>query len=95
MTDTRVWARLPAEIHEYFFRHVLAGEYAAKQDLTALLYEALYAECRRRNIPATWSTENRQLIHEVVSQLNFTGNHHDDQSDRSRCSAAPTPQHQA
>src|SRR4029077_483405 len=93
--DTQIWARLPSEIHEYFFRHVLAGERRAKQDLTTLLYEGLYAECRRRNIPATWSAENRQLIHEVVSQLNFTGNHHDDSPDRSRCPVDPAAQHQA
>ena len=89
--DTRVYARLPAEIHEYFFREVCAGERRAKQNLTTLLYEALYAECRRRNIPATWSIENSQLVHELASQLN----HHDDSPDRSRCPADPAPEHQA
>ena len=44
----RVWAKLPPEIHEYFFRHVLAGEHRAKQDLTTQFYQALYDECRRR-----------------------------------------------
>jgi hypothetical protein len=88
--NTQIWARLPAEVHEYFFRKVLAGERRAKQDLTTLFYQALYAECQRRNIPATWSTENSHLVHEVAAQLNF--NH---EPDRSRCPADPAPEHQA
>ena len=91
--STRVWARLPAEVHTYFFRGPLAGEHRAKQDLTTLFYQALYAECQRRNIPSTWSTENSQLVHEVASQLTFTGND-DSPPDRSRCPADPAPEHQ-
>lgn len=94
MNDTRVFVRLPAEIHEYFFRHVLAGERGARQDLTTLFYQALHAECLRRNIPPTWTADNRQLIYEIASQLNFTGNH-DDSPDRSRCPVDPAPEHQA
>ena len=55
-----------------FFRGPLAGEHKAKQDLTTLFYQALYAECQRRNIPPTWSAENSQLVHEVAAQLTFT-----------------------
>ena len=95
-SSTRVWARLPAEIYNYFFRGPLAGEHKAKQSLTSFFYLALYAECQRRNIPPTWSAENSQLVHEVASQLTFTtaGNHDDNQPDRSRCSADPAPEHQ-
>ena len=94
--STLVWARLPAEIFNYFFRGPLAGEHKVKQDLTTHFYQALYAECQRRNIPPTWSLENSQLVHEVASQLTFTATGHDDsQPDRSRCSAPPAPEHQA
>jgi hypothetical protein len=93
--DTRVWARLPSEIHEYFFRHVLAGEHRVKQDLTTLFWQALYTECQRRNIPASWSMENSQLVHEVASQLTFSTGNDDSQPDRSRCSADPIVEHPA
>jgi hypothetical protein len=94
--ENRVWGRLPDEIYQYFFRGVLAGEHRAKEGLTNHLYQALYAECRRRNIPPTWSVENSQLVHEVASQLTFTTTSNDDsQPDRSRCAADPAPQHQA
>jgi hypothetical protein len=71
LKSTRVWAKLPLEIHEYFFRRVLAGEHRVKQDLTAEFYKKLYDECRRRGIPATWSNENAELIQGLMANLNF------------------------
>jgi hypothetical protein len=70
-TSTRVWAKLSPEIHEYFFRKVLAGEHRAKQELTAQFFTALYQECHRSNIPAAWSPENTQAIQQIMSRLNF------------------------
>lgn len=77
--STRVWAKLPLEVHEYFFRRVLAGEHKAKQDLTKQFFTALYDECQRRSIPAAWSIENTQLIADIMSNLNFN-----DDPERSR-----------
>jgi hypothetical protein len=73
LKSKRVWARLPPEIHDYFFRRVLAGEHRAKQDLTAEFYRKLYDECQRRRIPATWSIESAELIADMMSKLNFNG----------------------
>jgi hypothetical protein len=69
--NTRVWCKLPQHIHEYFFRKVLAGEHRAKQELTASFYEALYAECIRRGIPAGWDVDSARKIQTVMSNLNF------------------------
>jgi hypothetical protein len=67
----RVWASLPSEIHEYFFRRVLAGETHAKQDLTRQFYLALYEECHRRKIPETWHTDNPGAVKLIMADLNF------------------------
>jgi len=88
MNTTRVWAKLPLEVHEYFFRRVLAGEHRAKQDLTTQFYTALYNECQRRNIPAAWSIENTQLIAGIMSNLNFND------TERSRRPLDSSAQHQ-
>ena len=66
-----MWANLPVEIHEYFFRRLLAGEHRAKQELTKQFYVALYDECRRRGLRAAWSSENTQVIQEMMANLNF------------------------
>ena len=76
LNSTRVWAKLPLEIHEYFFRRVLAGEHRAKQDLTAQFYRALYEECQRRKIPAAWAADNSALIAVIMSHLNFNDQPH-------------------
>ena len=76
LNSTRVWAKLPLEIHEYFFRRVLAGEHRAKQDLTTQFYRALYEECQRRKIPAAWATDNSALIADIMSHLNFNDQPH-------------------
>jgi hypothetical protein len=89
MNSTRVWAKLTPEIHEYFFRKVLAGEHRAKHDLTTQFFTALYNECRRRNIPAAWNIENTQLIADIMSRLNF-----DNESDRSRRPPNQAAQHE-
>ena len=68
---TRVWATLPLEIYDYFFRGVLAGEHRAKQELTTRFYRALYEECQRRKIPAAYARDNSALIADIMSHLNF------------------------
>ena len=80
--STKVWAKLPLEVHEYFFRRVLAGEHRAKQDLTAQFYRALYEECQRRQIPPTWATDNSALIAGIMSNLNFNATPANDQPQR-------------
>lgn len=89
MNTTRVWAKLPLEVHEYFFRRVLAGEHKAKQDLTTQFFTALYNECQRRNIPAAWSIKNTQLIADIMANLNFN-----DLTERSRCPLDSSAQHE-
>jgi hypothetical protein len=87
--STRVWAKLPLEIHEYFFRRVLAGEHRAKHDLTTQFFTALYNECQRRNIPAAWNNENIQLIADIMANLNFN-----DDTERSRRPLDSSAQHE-
>src|SRR5258705_13304092 len=89
MSNTRVWAKLSPEIHEYFFRKVLAGEQGAKQGLTIQFFTALYNECQHRRVPPTWSVENTQLIADIMSKLNFN----DDFPERPRCPANTLTQH--
>jgi hypothetical protein len=69
--NTRVWCKLPPDIHEYFFRKVLAGEHRAKQDLTLQFYTALYNECLNRRIPADWDLDSIARVQQVMSDLNF------------------------
>src|SRR6267142_1773591 len=88
MNSTRVWAKLTPEIHEYFFRKVLAGEHRAKQDLTTAFYTALYNECQRRAIPAAWNIENTQLIADIMSNINFND------TERSRCPLDSPAEHE-
>lgn len=88
MDNTRVWARLDPEIHEYLFRHVLAGNHGARQELTTQFFAALYAECQRRKIPPAWSAESAEAIQSIMSHLNFN------ETDRSRCPLDSTTKHQ-
>ena len=88
MNNTRVWARLDPEVHEYLFRKVLANDHGARQELTAEFFTELYHECRRRQIPPTWSADARDLIQDIMSNLNF------DETNRSRRSPYLPPQHQ-
>jgi hypothetical protein len=69
--NTRVWCKLPPDIHEYFFRKVLAGEHRAKQELTLQFYTALYNECLNRRIPADWDLDSIARVQQVMSDLNF------------------------
>ena len=72
----RVWATLPAEIHEYFFRKLLAGETRAKQELTREFYAKLYEECRRQKLPAVWHVDNVHIIQTIMTKLNFNDGPH-------------------
>ena len=69
--STRVWAKLPLEVHSYFFRFVLAGEHSAKQDITSYFYQALYNECLKRGIHPTWSPDNMEAVRTILNELNF------------------------
>jgi hypothetical protein len=87
--STRVWAKLPVELHEYFFRHVLAGEHRVKQDLIIQFFTALKNECQRRNIPTVWSIENPQLVYDIMANLNFNND-----TERSRRPLDSSAQHE-
>lgn len=83
--STRVWAKLRLQVHNYFFRYVLAGEHSAKQDITAYFYEALYNECLRRGIAAQWSPSNMEAVRTILNELNFN----------ERSTDSPPTEHQA
>jgi hypothetical protein len=89
MDNTRVWARLDPEVHTYFFRQVLANDRGARQELTAEFFTELYHECLRREIPPRWSADARDLIREIMSNLNFN-----DETNRSRRAPYLPAQHQ-
>ena len=75
MNRNRVWATLPENVYEYFFRRVLASEHRAKQQLTREFYAKLYEECQRRELPAVWSVDNVQSVQAIMRRLNFNEPH--------------------
>jgi len=84
----KIWAQLPHEIYEYFFRKIFAGDRGIKQRLINQFFEALHNECKRQHIKAEWSPESGEAVREIMTNLTFHAH-------RSRRALNSPAQHQA
>lgn len=69
-----VHSKLPSEIFNYFFRHVLVGKDGKRQILIQTFFKKLYDECVAAGIEPVWDINNEHRVAEILSRLNFTTN---------------------
>lgn len=67
----KVQADIDKNIYDYFFMHVIAYSYGARQAIITFFFQRLYEECMDQKIPAVWDEENGQKVLAILNRLNF------------------------
>lgn len=68
-----IWLRISTDLDNYLFRHVLAGEYGAKVNIAATLFNHLHQYCLTIGLPPVWNIDekNPERIARILSRTNF------------------------